>query len=180
MEGIEERIRPIKMLLMDVDGVMTDGGIFFGPGAMELRKFHVHDGIGVALAKAAGLLVGILTSKDSEAVRRRAEDLGMDEIQQNFFHKEEGYRNILNKYGLKDEEIAYIGDDILDIPILKRVGLSFCVADAAEEVKSVSHYIIRKKGGEGAIREVVAILLEGLGKKEQAVASILTPSKRRE
>jgi 3-deoxy-D-manno-octulosonate 8-phosphate phosphatase (KDO 8-P phosphatase) len=180
MEGLEEKIRPIKMLLMDVDGVMTDGGIFFGPGAMELRKFHVHDGIGVALAKAAGLLVGILTSKDSEAVRRRAKDLGMDEIQQNFFHKEEGYQNVLDKYGLKDEEIAYVGDDILDIPILKRVGLSFCVADAAEEVKSVSHYITRKKGGEGAIREVVDILLEGLGKKEKAVASILTPSKRRE
>ena len=180
MEGFEEKIQPIKMLLMDVDGVMTDGGIFFGPGAMELRKFHVHDGIGIALAKAAGLLVGILTSKDSEAVRRRAEDLGMDEIQQNFFHKEEGYQNILNKYGLKDEEIAYVGDDILDIPILQRVGLSICVADAAEEVKSVSHYVTRKKGGEGAIREVVAILLEGLGKKEKAVASILTPSKRRE
>jgi 3-deoxy-D-manno-octulosonate 8-phosphate phosphatase (KDO 8-P phosphatase) len=95
MEGIEEKIQPIKMLLMDVDGVMTDGEIFFGPGAMELRKFHVHDGIGIALAKAAGLLVGILTSKDSEAVRRRAEDLGMDEIHRTSFIKRKAIRIFL-------------------------------------------------------------------------------------
>lgn len=178
MESIDEKLRYIKMLLMDVDGVMTDGGIFLGPGDMELRRFHVHDGLGIALAKSAGLLVGILTSKESEAVRRRAEDLGIDEIQMGYFHKEEGYQAILKKYGLKDKEIAYIGDDILDIPVLKRVGLSICVANGVEEAKRVSHYITLKKGGGGAIREVVEMLLSRLGKKEKVVSSILTPSER--
>jgi 3-deoxy-D-manno-octulosonate 8-phosphate phosphatase (KDO 8-P phosphatase) len=109
-------------------------------------------------------------------VRRRAKDLGIDEIQMGYFHKEEGYQAIFKKYGLKDEEIAYIGDDILDIPILKRVGLSICVANGVEEAKRVSHYITQKRGEEGAIREVVEMLLGRLGKKEKVVSSILTPS----
>jgi 3-deoxy-D-manno-octulosonate 8-phosphate phosphatase (KDO 8-P phosphatase) len=177
MGGIEERIQRIKMLIIDVDGVMTDGGIILGPGSMELKRFHVRDGMGVTLAKAAGLMVGILTSRDSEVVRRRANELGIDEVQQGFFYKEEGYQAILKKYGLRDEEIAYIGDDILDIPILRRTGFSICVADGADEVKQVSHYVTQKKGGEGAVREVVEMLLNGLGKKEGAIHSILSPSK---
>ena len=91
MGGIGERIQRIKMLIIDVDGVMTDGGIILGPGSMELKRFHVRDGMGVTLAKAAGLMVGILTSRDSEVVRRRANELGIDEVQQGFFYKEEGY-----------------------------------------------------------------------------------------
>jgi len=177
MRGIQEKIQHIKMFLMDVDGVMTDGGLILGSGGMEFRRFHVHDGMGITLAKAAGLLVGILTSKDSEAVRRRAEDLGMDEIQMGLVHKEKGFQAILIKYGLKDEEIAYMGDDILDIPILKRAGLSICVANGAEEAKRVSLYVTQKKGGEGAVREVVEMLLSGLGRKEKAISSVLTPSK---
>ena len=177
MEGIGDRIQRIKMLLLDVDGVMTDGGIIFGPGSMELKRFHVRDGMGIAMAKAAGLRIGILTSRDSEAVRRRADELGIDEVQQGSFDKEEGYQAILKKHGLSDEEVAYIGDDILDIPILRRVGFSICVADGADEAKKVSHYITQKKGGEGAVREVVEMLLDGLGKKEEAILSILSPSK---
>ena len=177
MGNIEKRIQTIKMLILDVDGVMTDGGIILGPGSMELKRFHVRDGMGITLAKAAGLLVGILTSRDSEVVRRRASELGIDEVQQGIFHKEEGYQAILKKHGLRDEEVAYIGDDILDIPILKRVGLSICVADGAEEAKRISHYLTQKKGGEGAVREVVEILLLGLGKKEEAVVSLLSPLK---
>lgn len=177
MEGIGDRIQRIKMLLLDVDGVMTDGGIIFGPDSMELKRFHVRDGMGIAMAKAVGLRIGILTSRDSEAVRRRADELGIDEVQQGFFYKEEGYQAILKKYGLRDEEVAYIGDDILDIPILRRTGFSICVADGADEVKQVSHYVTQKKGGEGAVREVVEMLLNGLGKKEGAIHSILSPSK---
>jgi len=101
----------------------------------------------------------------------------MDEIQMGLVHKEEGFQAILIKYGLKDEEIAYMGDDILDIPILKRVGLSICVANGAEEAKRVSLYVTQKKGGEGAVREVVEMLLSGLGRKEKAISSVLTPSK---
>lgn len=178
MEEIGEKIQRIKMLIIDVDGVMTDGGIILGSGSIELKRFHVHDGMGITLAKAAGLMVGILTSRNSEVVRRRANELGIDEVQQGFFHKEEGYQAILEKYGLRDGEVAYIGDDILDIPILRRAGFSICVADGADETKQVSHYITQKRGGEGAVREVVEMLLNGLGKKEGAIASLLSPSKK--
>lgn len=178
MMSIQEKIRKIKILLLDVDGVMTDGGILLGPDSLELKRFHVQDGMGIALAKAAGLLIGIITGRDSEAVRRRADELGIDEVQQGFFYKEEGYQEILKKHGLKDEEIAYMGDDLLDIPILKRVGLSICVANGAEEAKKVSHYITKKNGGEGAVREVVEMLLNGMGKKETAITSILNRVKK--
>jgi 3-deoxy-D-manno-octulosonate 8-phosphate phosphatase (KDO 8-P phosphatase) len=178
MMSIQEKIRKIKMLLLDVDGVMTDGGILLGPDSLELKRFHVQDGMGIALAKAAGLLIGMITGRDSEAVRRRADELGIDEVQQGFFYKEEGYEEILKKHGLKDEEIAYMGDDLLDIPILKRVGLSICVANGVEEAKKVSHYITKKSGGEGAVREVVEMLLNGMGKKETVITSILNRVKK--
>ena len=177
---MRERIRKIRMLLLDVDGVMTDGGIILGPGSVELKKFHVRDGMGIRLAKASGLLVGILTSRVSEIVRKRAEELGMDEVQQGFFRKEDGYQEILKKQGLRDEEVAYIGDDLLDIPILKRVGFAACVADAADEAKKVSHYITRKKGGDGAIREIVEMLLDAKGHREKALLTLLGPSRKEE
>src|SRR4030042_2562046 len=178
MGGLDERIQRIKMLILDVDGVMTDGGIILGPGSMELKRFDARDGMGIALARAAGLRIAILTIRDSEAVRRRAMELGIDEVQQGLLHKEEGYQAILKKHGLKDEEVAYIGDDIPDIPILRRAGLSICVADGAQETKQVSHYVTRRRGGEGAVREVVEMLLDGMGKKEEAILSVLNPTKR--
>ena len=173
MVDLKKRSRKIKMLLMDVDGVMTDGGIILGSDGIELKRFHVQDGMGITLAKAAGLLVGILTGRDSEAVRRRAEELGLDEVQQGFFHKEDGYRAILERYGLKDAEIAYMGDDVLDLPILKRVGLSICVANGTREAKRASHYITKRRGGDGAVREVVEMLLKAMGKEKKVLASIL-------
>jgi 3-deoxy-D-manno-octulosonate 8-phosphate phosphatase (KDO 8-P phosphatase) len=173
MKLMTERVRKIKMLLLDVDGVMTDGGIFIGSDSIELKRFHVQDGAGIALAKAAGLLVGIITGRDSEAVRRRAKELEIDEVQQGVLHKEESYEVILEKYGLRDEEVAYMGDDLLDIPVLKRVGLSICVANGAQEVKRVSRYITKKKGGEGAVREVVEMILKRMGKKQKVIASVL-------
>lgn len=177
MKGMGMRIRKIKMLLLDVDGVMTDGGIFLGPDSLELKRFHVQDGVGIALAKAAGLLVGIITGRDSEAVTRRAKELGIDEVRQGVFRKEKGYEAILKKYGLRDEEIAYVGDDLLDIPILKRVGLSICVANGAEDVRRVSRYITKRKGGDGAVREVVEMILKRAGKKKAVIASILSRPK---
>jgi 3-deoxy-D-manno-octulosonate 8-phosphate phosphatase (KDO 8-P phosphatase) len=177
MDDLKKRMKRIKMLLMDVDGVMTDGGIVLGPGSMEIKRFDVQDGMGITLARAAGLLVGILTGRDSEAVRKRAKELRIDEVAQGFFHKEEGYRAILRKRGLKDEEVAYIGDDVLDIPILERVGLSICVANGTRDAKKAARYITKRRGGDGAVREVVEMLLEGMGKKKAGLASILNRSK---
>jgi 3-deoxy-D-manno-octulosonate 8-phosphate phosphatase (KDO 8-P phosphatase) len=171
-EDLKERARRIKMLLLDVDGVMTDGGIILGPGEIELKRFHVHDGMGITLAKAAGLKVGILTGRDSEAVRKRAKELRIDVVHQGSDDKEKGYQAILKEYGLTDEEIAYVGDDVLDVPILKKVGLPICVANGMDEAKAVSCYITETKGGHGAVREVVEMLLTGTGRKESALAAI--------
>jgi 3-deoxy-D-manno-octulosonate 8-phosphate phosphatase (KDO 8-P phosphatase) len=179
MLRLNDRIRRIKMLILDVDGVMTDGGIILGTGSMELKRFDARDGMGIALAKAAGLRIGILTIRDSEAVRKRAIELGIEEVQQGVLQKEEGYEAILKKHGLRDEEIAYMGDDIPDIPILRRAGLSVCVADGAEEARQVSHYVTRSRGGKGAVREVVNMLLKEMGKKEEAILSVLNASKGR-
>ncbi|MGQ9647122.1 MAG: KdsC family phosphatase [Thermodesulfobacteriota bacterium] len=177
MRAFDAKAQKIRMLLLDVDGVMTDGGILLGSGSIELKRFHVHDGMGIALAKAAGMLIGILTGRDSEAVRRRAEELEIDEIQQGTINKERGYEAILKKYGLKDEEVAYVGDDLLDIPILRRAGLSICVANGVEEAKKMSHYVTKKRGGEGAVREAVEKILIGKGKKREAILSLLSWAK---
>ena len=173
MKDIAERIKRIKVLLLDVDGVMTDGGVILGPGDLELKRFCAQDGVGIALAKVAGLRVGIITGRKTDAVKRRARELKMDVVQQGIFYKEEGYEKILEKYGLKDEEVAYMGDDLLDIPVLRRVGFAVAVANGVKEVKKVSHYITKRKGGEGAVREVVDLLLDGMGKKEAVLASVL-------
>ena len=178
MLRIRDRIKRIKMLLLDVDGVMTDGGVILGPGRIELKKFNTYDGLGITLAKAAGLLVGVLTARDSEVVRRRARELKIDEVRQGFFHKKEGYEAILKQYRLKDEEVAYVGDDLLDIPILERAGLAICVANGVKEAKRVSHYVTQKKGGDGAVREVVEMLLQGRGDKDVVQKAIFRGRKK--
>ena len=179
-ENLDARMRRVKMLLLDVDGVMTDGGIILGPGEIEMKRFNTLDGMGITLARAAGLRVGILTGRSSEAVSKRAKELKIDEVQEGSNYKEKGYQEILKKYGLRDEEIAYVGDDVFDIPILKRAGLAVCVASGAEDAKKVSHYVTRRKGGDGAVREVVEMLLEKTGKKEAALATIFNSLKEGE
>ena len=180
MVNLEARIRRIKMLLLDVDGVMTDGGIILGPGEIEMKRFNSLNGMEITLARAAGLWVGILTDRRSEAVTKRAKELKIDEVQEGSNHKEKGYQAILKKYGLKEEEIAYVGDDVFDIPILKRAGFAVCVANGAEDAKNVSHYVTKRKGGDGAVREVVEMLLEGMGKKEAALTKIFSSLKKSE
>ena len=179
-ENLDARMRRVKMLLLDVDGVMTDGGIILGPGEIEMKRFNTLDGMGITLARAAGLRVGILTGRSSEAVSKRAKELKIDEVQEGSNYKEKGYQEILKKYGLRDEEIAYVGDDVFDIPILKRAGLAVCVASGAEDAKKVSHYVTRRKGGDGAVREVVEMLLEKTGKKEAALTTIFNSLKEGE
>ena len=124
----------------------------------------------------AGLLVGILTGRESEAVRRRAQELGMDEVQQGFFYKEDGYEAVLRRRGLLDEEVAYIGDDVLDVPVMKRAGLAVCVANGTEEAKKAAHYVTRNRGGEGAVREVAELLVDGLGRRETVMAGLRSRS----
>lgn len=153
------------MLLLDVDGVMTDGGIILAGHDIEVKRFDVQDGMGVTLAQAAGIQVGILTGRDSEPVRRRAAELKIEVVSQGHFWKQEALDEILERHGLDAGAIAYVGDDVLDIPVLRRVGIPIAVGNARPEVKAVAAYVTERFGGRGAVREVVDWLLALRGEK---------------
>ena len=128
--------KKIKFFACDIDGVMTDGGIILSEYQGEYKRFDVQDGMGITMIRKAGLKTGIITGRVSEVVRKRAEELNFDEICQGFFWKEKALENILEKYQLAEEEIAYVGDDILDLPVLMRVGLPIAVQNARPEVRN--------------------------------------------
>lgn len=153
----------IKMLLMDVDGVMTDGSVWLGDDGVELKRFNIYDGQGIYLLHQASVKVGLITGRTSEALRIRAEKLEIKELHQGVLDKLGCYKEIIARHKLRDDEVAYIGDDLIDIPVLKAAGFSVGVANAVEEVKRVVDYITVKKGGDGAVREVVDIILNAQG-----------------
>lgn len=155
---------------MDVDGVLTDGGIILGSNGIELKVFNVQDGAGVTMARRAGLKVGILTGRESEAVTRRAEELRFDVVSQGHFNKLSEYDRIKIQLNLNDAEIAYIGDDILDLSVLKQVGFSVAVANARPEVKPVVDYVTTADGGHGAVRETIDLILKTQNKWELALS----------
>ncbi|RKY54783.1 MAG: 3-deoxy-D-manno-octulosonate 8-phosphate phosphatase, partial [Candidatus Neomarinimicrobiota bacterium] len=153
-----------------VDGVFTDGALYIGTNGQEFKKFHVLDGLGIALLKAVGLPLAIISGRSSEATIYRMKELGLDEnLYQGNLAKKEPYILIKKKFGLQDEEIAYIGDDLADIPLLKQVGVPVSVANASEEVKEKSFYVTSKAGGEGAIREFIELVLKAQGKFKKAL-----------
>ncbi len=161
--ALEEKIRPIKLLLMDVDGVMTDGGITIDNNGVESKTFHVRDGHGIKLLQRAGVKVGIITGRESEVVKHRAAELGIEILYQGMKVKMDAYRQILADEGLEDGEVAYIGDDVVDLPVLNQVGFSVAVADASESLKPYVDYIAALNGGRGAVREVTELILKGQG-----------------
>ncbi len=162
-EGLLEAAGKVKMLLLDVDGVMTDGGIIMDDDGKEMKVFNVRDGHGIKLLQGAGIKVGIITGRSSGAVKRRAEELQITDLYQNCHDKLAAYEEIKSIHGFKDADFCYIGDDIVDIPLLKRVGLSVATADAVEEVKAVADYITNLDGGKGAVREVAELILKAKG-----------------
>ena len=156
---MKSKLVKIKLILMDVDGVLTDGEIIYSSDGSEIKKFHVQDGMGITLARMAGLKTGIITGRISEMVKRRAEELKFDVVSQGSFNKLPQYEQIKQQFNLKDEEIAYIGDDLLDMSILMRVGFSAAVANARDEVKAICDYVTVAQGGQGAVREVIDKIL---------------------
>jgi 3-deoxy-D-manno-octulosonate 8-phosphate phosphatase (KDO 8-P phosphatase) len=165
-----ERARPVKLLLLDVDGVLTDGSIIYTPDGHESKSFSTRDGLGLRLAQKAGIQVGLITARSSEVVQRRAENLGISLVYQGAGRKLEVFRRILAEQGLAQAETAYVGDDWLDLPILTRVGLAVAVADAAPEVREVAHYVTELPGGRGAVREVCDLIIEAQGRREALLA----------
>lgn len=143
----------IKLLAMDVDGVLTDGSMYYSEKGDELKKFNTRDGMGIQLLKENGIKIAIITKENTKLVERRAKKLKVDNLFQGVGDKLLALEELKNKYNLDYSEIAYIGDDINDISVLKKVGISICPADAITDVKKVCNYIAKKKGGEGVVRE---------------------------
>ncbi len=157
---VRKKAARIKLLLLDVDGVLTDGGIYIDNRGIETKRFDVRDGQGITLLRRAGVEVGFVTGRSSQIVRVRARELGVRIIHQGVASKAEVYRRIKQQSRLKDESVAYIGDDLADVPILSRAGLAIVVGDAWNEVRPYAHYITQAKGGRGAVREVCELLLK--------------------
>lgn len=152
---------------MDVDGTMTDGGVILlsqpDGSALEIKRFDAHDGQGLTLAHTAGIRTGCITGRESPALLRRAHEMKMDYIYMKIPLKLPAYEEILVKAGVKDVEVAFVGDDLPDIPILKRVGLAVAVGDAVADVKKIAHYTTKALAGKGAIREAIELILKSKG-----------------
>ncbi|MBF8254291.1 MAG: HAD-IIIA family hydrolase [Deltaproteobacteria bacterium] len=156
---LRRKARKIKLLLLDVDGVLTDGGIVIDERGVESKRFEVRDGQGITLLKRAGVEVGFVSGRSSGAVRQRAGDLGVKWVFQGIQNKAEIYQRIKKRTGLKDEQIAYAGDDMVDLPILRAVGLAITVPDGWPGIRPVVDYVTEAEGGRGAVREIAELIL---------------------
>ena len=153
------KLKRIKMLLLDVDGVMTDGGIYYSNSGDEFKKFNIQDGFGIMKLQRFGIKSGIITGRVSNIVSRRAKELGITEVHQNLDNKLLVYESLKKKLNLTDTEIAYIGDDEFDLPVLGYAGFSAAPADAMPVVKKSVDYVCKHRGGDGAVREVIELIL---------------------
>ena len=161
---LNERIQKIKLVIVDNDGVLTDGRIVYGDYGDDIKFFDVQDGFGMVLLRRAGLNTVIISGKKSSINHRRAKELMVNKIFQNAFDKLKVFEKVSQKFKIAPEETCYVGDDLIDLPVMTRVGLAVAVSNAVEEVKLAAHYITQKSGGRGAVREVVDMLLKGQGK----------------
>lgn len=165
--ALKKRAAQIKVLLMDVDGTMTDGSVTLlsqtDGTALEIKTFDAHDGQGLTLAQAAGVRTGCITGRESAALLRRAHEMKMEFIYMKQALKMPAYEEILQKAGVSDSAVAFIGDDLPDIPLMRRAGLAVAVGDAVPEVKEVAHYVTKTRAGHGAIRETVELILKSKG-----------------
>lgn len=157
---LTDRCRNIELILSDVDGVLTDGGIMYNNQGIELKKFHIRDGLGIKLWQRAGHKFGILTARTSHIVKVRAAELGIDIVRQGFETKLPAALEILKELRLSPEQVCYIGDDLTDLPVIRHVGLGVAVADAATEVRAAAGHITMLAGGQGAVRELVEMILK--------------------
>ncbi|RMF07471.1 MAG: HAD-IIIA family hydrolase, partial [Candidatus Neomarinimicrobiota bacterium] len=145
---LKEKVRAVKLVILDVDGVMTDGSIYRGEGNLELKRFHVSDGAGVVLARAAGLKLAVVSGRNSPATTSRMQELGITDVYNGTLNKLTPYEALKEKFQLRDEEIAYVGDDLVDLPVMERVGVPIAVANAYDPVKQIALYTTRAAGGE--------------------------------
>ena len=164
------RIKKIKALVVDVDGVLTDGKIIFDSAGKETKNFNVYDGFGLVFLKRAGFKTAIITARGSKTVSLRAKDLNIDRTYQDAFPKLEAYKKFLKEFRLRDEQICFIADDLPDLQVLKRVGFAVSVSNGVDEIKRAAHYVTKKKGGGGAVRETIELILKAQGKWQGVLA----------
>ena len=171
--AVAKRAKGIKVFLMDVDGTITTGAVTLlsqpDGSALEIKTFDAHDGQGLSLAHTAGLRTGVITGRESAAMRRRARELSIEFVYEKQPHKIAAYEEILKKTGAAESEVAYLGDDLPDLTVMRRVGFAIAVGDAALEVKRAAHYTTKAIGGKGAAREVVEIILKSKGIWEEMI-----------
>ena len=173
MTGATERAKNVKMIIFDVDGVLTDGTINTGVNGEVFKRFFCRDGLGIRLAKESGLKLAIITAKESSQVEFRGKELGFDAVCLGALNKREDYKKIKQEFGLVDEEIAFVGDDLIDLPIMMQVELAAAVGDAVPEVKARAHIISAYNGGHGAVREIIEFILKAQDKWSNIVSSYL-------
>lgn len=164
LNSIKQRAARLKLLLLDCDGVLTDGRITLLPDGDEQKSFHTRDGHGLVLLHRAGFESGIISGRTSRAVERRALDLGIKYVRQGTFDKMRDFAEVLAEAGVAESETAFVGDDVTDIPLMRRVGLAVAVADAGDETRAAAHYVTKLPGGFGAVREVCELILKAHGR----------------
>jgi 3-deoxy-D-manno-octulosonate 8-phosphate phosphatase (KDO 8-P phosphatase) len=159
-----QRIQKIRLVMVDNDGVMTDGRIVYGDYGDELKFFDVQDGFGMVLLRRAGIITVMLSARKSRINPRRAKELLVDKIYQNAFDKLVVFQKAIKKFKVKPEEVCYVGDDLIDLPVMTRVGFAVAVSNAVDEVKKSAHYCTQKSGGCGALREIADLILKSQGR----------------
>jgi 3-deoxy-D-manno-octulosonate 8-phosphate phosphatase (KDO 8-P phosphatase) len=171
--ALKKRAAKIKVVLMDVDGTITDGSVTLlsqpDGSALEIKTFDAHDGQGLSLGRIAGLRMGVITGRESAALRRRMRELNVEFVYEKQPHKIAAYEEILQKANVKEEEVAYLGDDLPDLTVMRRVGLAVAVGNAVPEVKKAAHYTTIRTGGKGAARELVELILKCKGIWEEMI-----------
>jgi 3-deoxy-D-manno-octulosonate 8-phosphate phosphatase (KDO 8-P phosphatase) len=170
--ALADRLRALRVLLFDVDGVLTDGGIELSSDGVESKQFSIRDGAAIVWAQREGLTVGLVSGRPSEVTTRRADELGIRLVVQSHARKADAYRQLLDANGFGDEQVGYMGDDLLDLPVIARAGLSAAPSDAAAEVKARVDWVSAHGGGRGAVREFIELVLKAQGRWDAIVESL--------
>ncbi len=173
-DQLEARARNIRLVLLDVDGVLTDGTVAIAGSGDEWKAFSIRDGAAIVWAQRAGLEIGLLSGRASDATTRRAKELNITLVLQGEADKRAAYIHLVTSLGLKDDQVAYMGDDLIDLPVLRRVGLSAAPRDACEDVRSRVHYVTDSYAGHGAVREFLELILRGRGRWDALLRAHLT------
>ena len=170
---LEERLQKIELILCDVDGIMTDGGIIYDNQGIEIKRFHVRDGLGIKLWRRAGYEFGILTARNSHIVKVRAAELGLEIVRQGFEKKLPTALEVIEQQGVTTEQVAYIGDDLTDLPVMRRVGVAITAADASAEVREMAAFATKAVGGKGVVREAIESILKAKNRWDDLIKSYL-------